>query len=230
MTVALQTIHSRVLDCDVCPDDVPEWAPAVATGQLPGLTADQAWKVLLRWWGSHERAHVFADWFREGVIDAVTARAPLEDPILHGRLLILEVWSDLKAGGARVTEWLRLFKATGFVSDGASAPTEPVTVYRGHGLGRWWGLSWTTDLDCAHGFADWFDDHYGVAQIFKAELPPDAVLARYDDRNESEVIVNPYMLRTHVKWLGKPDLEAVDRWRKRVAEHNTTRRFFLAVA
>lgn len=178
------------------------------------LSADQAWHTLLRWWGSDQRAHVLAEWVHCGLVD----HSALVQPVADGAPLILDIWSDLKFGGASTPDWVRMFKATGFVSDGAPAPKEPMTVYRGSRLGSWRRMSWTLDRDCAHGFAARPDD--GPGHIFRATVPPRHVLGIYKGRGESEVIVNPYGLHGKVEFLGRPDRAAVARWRSRVAAHN----------
>jgi len=94
-------------------------------------------------------------------------------------------------------------------------------------VGKWQRLSWTTDFDCAHGFAEYLDTQ-GIGLVFRAEVPQRAVFARYDGRGESEVIVNPFMLHSpwstseapRVECLGQPDPRAVGRWRRRVRATN----------
>ena len=47
--------------------------------------------------------------------------------------------------------WVDIFRATGFLANGCPAPRpeEPVTLYRGCGLGGQFGLAWTTDANTA---------------------------------------------------------------------------------
>lgn len=228
---AVNELHASVVACQIHPEAAEGWAEAVRGHVCPTLTADEAWNVLWRWWGSHERAHVLAEWVSDDLVEVEALRHPVEG----GAPLLLEAWSDLKAGGANTNEWVRLFKATGYLSDGAPAPTEPVTLYRGARNLRWRRMSWTTDPDCAHGFAEWLDFN-DAGLVFRALVPPRAVLGRYDGRGESEVIVNPFLLRLrhesepptgprqrdpangtpNVECVGRPDSEAVTRWRARV--------------
>jgi hypothetical protein len=224
-SAALDDLHEQVLAHQVPPYDEwwAVWADAVSIEALPSLTASQAWDLLVRWWRSHERAHVLVEWVREGLVWLEALVEPI-DPSELNVPLPLVVWAGQKAGGADTRDWVRLFKATGFLSDGAPIPTEPMTVYRGHSLGRWHGMSWTTDPDCANGFAEWHNlDGRGL--VFKATVPPEVVLARYERGGESEVIINPFCLRgtsdrrgSNVECIGLPNLEAVDRWLSNVAE------------
>jgi hypothetical protein len=51
--------------------------------------------------------------------------------------------------------WVDIFRDTGFLANGCPAPRpeQPITLYRGCGLGGQFGLSWTTDADTACLFA-----------------------------------------------------------------------------
>lgn len=79
-------------------------------------------------------------------------------------------------------------------------PTSPLTIWRGASLssqGR--GMSWTQFRDCAVTFAQaWADIHQGGSGLFRAVVPPAAVLAMFRDEREDEVVVNPNMLRGRV--------------------------------
>lgn len=217
---ALHALHEDVVNGRCHPPD--EWLEAVAEGALTP-TAEQLCSVLGWWWGSHERAHVFADWWEQGVICPDVLTGLVNEDYGKPEPLILDVWSDLKAGGADPHVWVKMFKAAGFVSDGQPRPEGDVVAYRGDRYGRWRGMSWTTDLDCAHGFAEWFDfNHTGV--VFEATLRPHQVLALYGGRGESEVIVNPFSLRGPTDRRGPPGTglgaarpepcPAVARWRE----------------
>ena len=70
-----------------------------------------------------------------------------------------------------------------------------MTVYRGTTPAIWRRMSWTTDLERAK----WFADRLGLfgfpdTIIATATIPPRHVLALFNDRQESEVVVNPYGL------------------------------------
>jgi hypothetical protein len=92
-----------------------------------------------------------------------------------------------------------LFARAGFISTaGRPAPTEPLVIWRGQRDRRAPKMSWTTDRDRAV----WFAHRYGLVSrpsvLYRAVAPPEAVLAFIDsehDRAETEVIVNPHLLR-----------------------------------
>jgi hypothetical protein len=112
--------------------------------------------------------------------------------------------------------WVRMFTATGFIVVSVDVirngeriapafghpevhPTKPVTIWRGAGLatkGR--GMSWSVHRDCAVAFAQRYARHWGEHAVWKATVPPRAVLALYGDEREQEVVVNPNMLRGRV--------------------------------
>ncbi len=106
------------------------------------------------------------------------------------RRLILGVWSGAEYQNLGQRNWLKMFAATGYVSDGAPRRGGPVTVYRGAPEWRKRGMSWTTDLETAIRFSETRN------HVWQATVPAHAVLARIDEgRSESEVIVNPNCLR-----------------------------------
>lgn len=124
--------------------------------------------------------------------------------------------SPLRGLGER--RWLQLFKATGFligfvdvVKGGepveatyrhlTELPTEPITVWRGAALsthGR--GMSWSVHRDCARdSFAQARANlSDGPSGLFRATIPPQAILALFGDEREQEVVVNPNRLRGHI--------------------------------
>jgi hypothetical protein len=212
--------HDLVLARRLHPYDVPGWYDAME-GVLPPLTAPQASALLYRWWSSSTRAHVLAEWAMDYVVTAEALRSPIA---VGGPPLILDIWSDLKRGGADTRTWVGMFKMTGFVSDGQPQPTSPITVYRGGG--HWRRMSWTTNIECAHHFAEWTSGDRTEQLVFQADVAPTSILGICDDRGEGEVIVNPYCLkgfrsrRPDVSCLGPYDQSLVDRWRAQVREHN----------
>lgn len=82
-------------------------------------------------------------------------------------------------------------------------------------------MSWTTNLDCAHGFAEWHDFN-GFGLVYEVTVPTKHVLAICDSRGESEVIINPFGIISpysarkeprQVRCLGRPDPARVKGWR-----------------
>lgn len=73
------------------------------------------------------------------------------------------------------------------ITDIANLP-ETLTVYRGAAPGYERGMSWTTDLERARWFANRFNQGH---EVFVAEVPREAVLARFGRRGEDEVVIDP---------------------------------------
>lgn len=98
---------------------------------------------------------------------------------------------------------VKMFMRYGFLTDSdedakhpIERPTEPLTIYRGvHRASDMRGLSWTLDLSRARWFAGRLLTGRSKALTYKAVIDPKGVLARFDGRNESEVVVNPRYLR-----------------------------------
>lgn len=112
--------------------------------------------------------------------------------------LLPHVWTcaEFPVASLGSRAWLEMFKDAGFVTDcGASRPGGLMTVYRGHDLAHVRGFSWTTDPQRARWFADRFRDRRPPTFVFESTIPPHAVLAIIDGRNESEVVLNPNCLR-----------------------------------
>lgn len=140
--------------------------------------------------------------------------------------------------------WLELFKSAGFIVAGVDQtrvgdevientyahlterPAEPITVYRGAALrtrGR--GLSWSLYRECARdNFAQpWADAYEQPSGLYRATVPPRAILALFGDHREQEVVVNPNMLRGRVELV-----ERVEPDRRALAERE--RRFRAVIA
>jgi hypothetical protein len=129
---------------------------------------------------------------------------------LTGETLSEAIWAawfhnkdPMRSIGQRA--WVRLFKAAGFISAGYEKsenayelhwdqPTEPVTVWRGAALDRGRGMSWTLHRGCAADFAEAAARLGFDAGVFRAVVPPRAVLACFGDEREQEIVVNPHML------------------------------------
>jgi hypothetical protein len=130
-------------------------------------------------------------WYECGALDATTL----------GRCLIA-AWNLIEFPHDHGTERLvELFTAAGFLTDtnGVVAPTAPLTVYRGAGHEYRFGLSWTTSIETAQKFARRVRLCYpGTADtvaVYAAEVAPGYVLAMFNGRKESEVVVSPDGLR-----------------------------------
>ena len=79
---------------------------------------------------------------------------------------------------------------------GFAAMPERITVFRGCSRGRVRGCSWSTDRDVAAGFAR---GHRGLRVphpvVAQAEIEKASVFAIFNDREESEVLLDPRGLR-----------------------------------
>jgi hypothetical protein len=94
---------------------------------------------------------------------------------------------------------VRMFRFAGFVTDteGITAPTEPLTVYRGADIAARYGLAWTTNEAIAAWFArrhSWMFPQ-SRQRLYTVTIAPRHVLGILQGRNEAEVIVNPLGLR-----------------------------------
>jgi hypothetical protein len=72
------------------------------------------------------------------------------------RHVILEAWKcSWPMFAVREQDWLEMFSATGFVSQGTPQPTEPLTVYRGAELStNGYGMSWSLIREIAEDHAE----------------------------------------------------------------------------
>lgn len=124
------------------------------------------------------------------------------------------VWVHNKSPRACLGErkWLELFKAAGFTVVTSTTvgedtkfgqlterPSEPLELWRGAAVatnGR--GFSWSVHRECAVEFAEGVAGVGFDAALFRAVVPPRAMLALFGDWREQEVVVNPNMLRGRV--------------------------------
>jgi len=118
---------------------------------------------------------------------------PLDDI----RKNITAVWSTAEwpASIIGVDEWVRMFRAVGFVADDDEPPpAAPLELYRGTTWGRRRGMSWTRDIDRARWFARRLQQDDGL--VFRLLVPAEAVLAfvGFEGRTENEVVVDPRVL------------------------------------
>jgi len=93
--------------------------------------------------------------------------------------------------------WVPMFRAAGFITIpyGIAKPERSVEVFRGATLLRSRAMSWTVDIERAEQFRQrhsWF----GPTAIFRATVPPEALLALLERRGEGppEVVAYPGML------------------------------------
>lgn len=104
-------------------------------------------------------------------------------------------WPDMEGDDTIDDDFIRdqvlpLFVHLGFVSDqpGLILPDEPVHVYRG-GMPN--GIAWTESLDTAK----WFATRWNQREpVYSAIACPETILARFHERGEKEVIVDPRTL------------------------------------
>jgi hypothetical protein len=108
------------------------------------------------------------------------------------RRSLLEDWWDMCDGNL----WhyrrnvVAMFKDVGYCGD-ALGPDKPTTLYRGTTHSRWRrGVSWTGDIKVARFFADGgrFGPMGGV--VCAVVAPPEAVLARFNRRQEDEYVLD----------------------------------------
>ena len=134
------------------------------------------------------RLQVVIEWWRSGL---VPVGPELQKALSHAWVLCEQ---DDTLDNPVIAEVIECFRACGFTTDasGIDAPQEPLKVYRG-GLPH--GIAWSTEFSVAKSFAERSIGPGRVAEpIYGAITPPEAVLARFQSRNESEVVVEPRLL------------------------------------
>jgi hypothetical protein len=115
--------------------------------------------------------------------------------------VIGDVWvsAEWPAAALGQRQWVEFFRIAGFVADdGRPMPTEPMKVYRGSTWGRRRGMSWSEDREQAEWFANRWTARGRTALVLETLVEPAAVLALLSDKDgraESEVVVDPAMLR-----------------------------------
>lgn len=136
-----------------------------------------------------ERGPLLHQWWRAGWLDDPKRLSPL----------LLEAWRGPRYPTMSLEDrdWLDLFKAVGFIgfdfTDGAAIPppSRPLLLYRGVGPSRSpAGMAWTEDLETAREFANSADNR-SAGVVYRALVPPRAVLAIFRDKEENEVVVDP---------------------------------------
>lgn len=98
-------------------------------------------------------------------------------------------WPERALGS---TEWVRLFRETGFVALPAlDRPSRALRLFRGSSAANWRGMAWTADLAVARLFAERWIQSGVEAHVYVATVEPAGVLARLGAGGEDEVIVDP---------------------------------------
>ncbi len=102
------------------------------------------------------------------------------------------VWPDMEGDDSLNDKFIKdevlpLFKHLRFTSDQDDLlkPEHQIRIYRG---GFPDGIAWSKSLKIARWFANRFEEHNPV---YTAIAHPENILARFKDRNENEVIVDP---------------------------------------
>jgi hypothetical protein len=91
-----------------------------------------------------------------------------------------------------------------------TALPDDITIYRGCERGRERGLSWTTDINIASGFAKGKRCINRVPTLMTAIIPKRHVFGVFLERKESELAVDPRRLRRLRNYPGYvPPLQAV---------------------
>jgi hypothetical protein len=126
---------------------------------------------------SGQRPRVLRDRFREGNLPA----GDLPE-------LIAFAWTRDYAPTSDISEadWLEIFHEAGFFSyppNSRGRPAVAITLYRGSTVARLRRMSWTADRKMAD-LLGMRHARYGAAAIYKATVPPDAVLAYLERRGE----------------------------------------------
>jgi len=118
--------------------------------------------------------------------------------------LLADAWTDVEfphqAGVRRLVRMFQMADTELLKSQcendkkGYDALPENITIYRGlqGKKAKCRGLSWTTDLEKAKWFAKRFAFN---GNIFQAEISKKDVFFFTDERNEAEVVTNPYKLK-----------------------------------
>lgn len=119
---------------------------------------------------------------------------------------LILAWTICHAPLAKLSarHWVRMFKAAGFVTDGPAQPSEPVTAYRAAEC--WtngWGLAWTLDRSVADTFCERRNAAGLPSRVYEVVAQPRTVLARFDGREESEVVLNAFMIRHLIRVAGE---------------------------
>ena len=136
------------------------------------------------------RLQIVMEWWRSGV---VPVGPDLQKALSYAWILCEQ---DDTLDNPVIAEVIECFRACGFTVDAneIQAPQEPLKVYRG-GLPH--GIAWCTEFSVAKWFAERSlgPGRLAAGPIYEAIATPEAVLARFQTRNESEVVVDPRLLQ-----------------------------------
>lgn len=118
------------------------------------------------------------------------------------RVSIAFAWPDMESDDTvtdpTIVEVVKLFRRLGYITDNAPLPETALRVYRG---GAPNGIAWSTDVKTAQWFAKRFKREGEAPEpVFTALAPPEAIMARFSGRGESEVTCEPDKLQ-HVQRL-----------------------------
>lgn len=127
--------------------------------------------------------------------------------------LLRSIWIDTELPNQRRRIWLELFNAPRTNRDRLmdnesrarfdSLP-DPVRIYRGCSPKYARGMAWTTDIDTAA----WFAHRLGGNLILTAVHPKGKVLAFFNGRNESEVVIDPRRIKFELLNLSNEEILA----------------------
>lgn len=149
---------------------------------------DGEWESFISWHERPYRLDVFSQLVRRKVLSHEQVRNILAD-----------IWTDAEAphqfGYGRL---VRLFKKAGFLTDipGLKEPVQ-CEIFRGCWPRHKNGISWTLDEAKAKWFAGRHNEN-GDSRVYCGEVPPEGILAIFNDRGEQEVVVDPKFVR-HTK-------------------------------
>ena len=166
--------------------DVPHQVSPLVSGARTALTAAAAEP---RWWIAPRDEIEAADPDeRCRVVDRLWTEGRLTIPALRRGLSLAWGachWPEEQLPGNR---WVAMFKAAGYISGhaGNATPAMPLAVYRACDPGRAKRLTWTMSMDHVRLFQSRFDR----AEVWRAVVPPAAVLARFGE-GSVEVVVDP---------------------------------------
>lgn len=170
--------------------DVQHRVEPVTAGARSTLTAHIAEP---RWWveprdeieaaDPDERCRVLDRLFTEGRLDRAALR--------RGVAL---AWSDCHYPEEQLPadRWVALWRAAGYVSDwvGNWRPTQPVRLFRASDPGWERRLTWTSNRAAA----EWFQVEFDRAELWRAVVPAEDVLAWFGAGGGFEVVVDPAAL------------------------------------
>jgi hypothetical protein len=189
------------------------------------LAAEEKFLDALNRVDGNDRPAFLGEWYADDMI----SRRQLRE-------LIGEAWNsaDYPEQALGRDAWLDMFRNAGFVHSPDSPrkrPRKPLVIHRGAVYRRRYGMAWTTDREKAVWFAEkcslvtvhgdarhgWALGRLGIpypkkltrGMVFTATIAPEHVLAMFDDRKESEVVIDPAGLPP----LGRqPGIPLPQRW------------------